>query len=71
MGGEDSHSQEKSKVGVSATGVAIVYTLKVVSFTLFRVMVTLFRAGFGYSPGVLNPPYTGNSLEWWLLFISS
>ena len=23
----------------------------------------------GYSPGVLNPPYTGNSLEWWLFFI--
>ena len=28
---------------------------------LFRVLVTLH--------GVLNPPYTGNSSEWWLLFI--
>ena len=23
----------------------------------------------GYSPGVLNPPYTRNALEWLLLFI--
>ena len=30
-------------------------------------MVTL--QSVGYSPGGLNPPYTGNSVEWWLLFI--
>ena len=31
-------------------------------------MIILFGV-LGYSPGVLNPPYTKNSLEWWLLFI--
>ena len=38
-----------------------------VSFTLWSTGSSL--QSVGYSPGVLNPTYAGNSLEWWLLFI--
>ncbi|XP_065914573.1 uncharacterized protein [Dysidea avara] len=45
----------------------VTHALKVVSLTLQSNGYSL--QSVGYSPGVLNPPYTGNSLEWWLLFI--